>query len=98
MPYFLFISTSFTILRLLLLFTALLKLFSFKPEYDDKIIQKLKLIRKDYRNKMNNKHTSPRITDPGSQPSNTTQNFEPTSDDIIDISGLIQDKNIQFGY
>lgn len=72
--------------------------FSFKPEYDDKIVQKLKLIRKDYRNKMNNKHTSPRITDPGSQPSNTTQNFEPTSDDIIDISGLIQDKNIQFGY
>ena len=72
--------------------------FSFEPEYDDKIVQKLKLIRKDYRNKMNNKHTAPRITDPGTQPPHTPQNFEQVADDIKDITSLIAVRNIQLGY
>lgn len=72
--------------------------FSFEPEYDDKIVQKLKLIRKDYRNKMNNKHTAPRITDPGPQPPNVPQNSEGVSNNINDITGLIKLKNIQLGY
>ena len=38
--------------------------FSYIPEYDNKIVQKLFLIKKDYLNKMNNKHTSPTYRHP----------------------------------
>ena len=72
--------------------------FSYVPEYDDKIVQKLFLIKKDYLNKMNNKHTSPRLIDPGAEPSDISQNSESVLGDVIDITTLIEDKNIQLGY
>lgn len=68
--------------------------FTFDADEDEHIVQKLKLIKKDYRHKMNNKHSVPKITDPGEQPPHVQQNFEKVSESSDSVNPLLTSKNI----